>query len=72
MEGSAVPRYYFAVQATDFQYDDSEGAPFPDHDAARTHGQRIVRELKEGGYHPPGTVLYVLDETRQTIQSIPF
>jgi len=67
-----VPSYYFAVHAPDDRYDDPEGADFPDHDAARKYGQRIVSELKEGGYDPPGTILYVLDETRQAIQLIPF
>jgi hypothetical protein len=34
-------------------------------------GHRIVRELKEGAYHPRGSILHVLlDETAETIHSI--
>jgi hypothetical protein len=40
--------------------------------AAKEHGHRVVRELKEGGYHPLGAILHVLDETGETIHSIPF
>jgi len=60
------------VQFPDQMHDDPEGQHFPSHDAARDHGHRIVRELKEGGYHAPGAVLHVRDETGQTIHSIPF
>jgi hypothetical protein len=44
----------------------------PNHEAARDQAHRIVRELKEDGYHPGDAVLLVHDETGQTLHSIPF
>jgi hypothetical protein len=44
----------------------------PNDEAARNHADRIVRELKEGGYDPPDSTLVVQDEMGNTIDSIPF
>src|SRR5215469_11492537 len=50
-----------------------KGAPhLPNHEAARDEAHRIVRELREDGYHPGDAVLLVHDETGQTVHSIPF
>jgi hypothetical protein len=68
----SVPRYHFVVHAQDHKHDDPLGTFLSGHEAAREHGHRIVRELKEGGYDPPGTILHVLDEHGQTIHSVPF
>jgi hypothetical protein len=67
-----MPRYHFVVRASDHTHDDPNGTHFPDHDSARDHGHRIVREPKEGGYHPEDGVLLIRDETGQTVHSIPF
>jgi hypothetical protein len=69
---ASVPRYHFVVQAPGHLHDDPFGTHLPHHDAAREHGHRIVRELKEGGYHPPGATIIVQDETGTTVHSIPF
>jgi uncharacterized protein DUF6894 len=68
-----VHRYHFVVRAADHTHDDPDGTHFPNHEAAREHGHRIVRELREGGgYNPEDAVLLIQDETRQTVHSIPF
>jgi hypothetical protein len=41
-------------------------------DAAKDRGNRIVRELKDGGYCPGNAALVIEDETGQTVYSIPF
>jgi hypothetical protein len=67
-----VPRYYFVLQAPDHMHDDPLGVVLPGHEAAREYGQRIIRELREGGYGPPGAMLHVLDAAGETIHSIQF
>jgi hypothetical protein len=67
-----MPRYHFVVYAPDQKQDDPHGLILPGPLAAKEYGHRVVRELKEGGYHPPGATLHVLDETGKTIHSIPF
>ena len=67
-----MPRYHFVVRAPDHTHDDPNGTHFPHHEAAAEHGRRIVRELTEGGYSPPGAALLIHDETGQLITSIPF
>ena len=64
--------YHFVVRTSDHTHDDPHGTHFPNHEAAREHGHRIVRELSEGGYNPANAALLIQDETRQTIHSIPF
>jgi hypothetical protein len=67
-----VPRYYFLVHATDHSHDDPQGTELADHHAARAYASRIVRELKEGGYHPSGATMAVRDEAGNTLHSITF
>jgi hypothetical protein len=67
-----VPRYHFVVRAPDRAHDDPDGMHFPSHEAAREHGHRVVRELREDGYSPRDAALLIQDETRQTVHSIPF
>ena len=67
-----MPRYHFVVRAPDHTHDDPDGVQLPSHEAARDEAHRIVRELKEDGYHPENAVLLIHDETGQTVHSIPF
>ena len=41
-------------------------------EAAKEHGHRIVRELKEGGYSPGDAALLIHDEAGQIVHSITF
>ena len=65
-------RYHFVVHARDHDHDDPDGIILAGPDIAREHAHQVVRELKEGGYNPPGATLLVLDESGQTIHSVPF
>jgi len=67
-----MPRYHFVVRQPDHTHDDPDGVHLPNQEAARNHGDRIVSELKEGGYRPGDAVLLVQDETGQPVHSIPF
>ena len=67
-----MPRYHFLVCEPDHTHDDPDGMHLPNHDAAKDHGDRIVRELKDGGYCPDNAALVIHDETGQRVHSIPF
>ena len=62
-----VPRGHFVVCEPDYTDDDPDGMHLPNHDAAKDHGDRIVRELKDGGYCPGNAALVTHDD-----HSIPF
>ena len=66
-----MPRYYFVVEMPDHTYDDSEGEQLPSDAAAKTYGDRVVRELKERDFESAGAILLVRNEGGQIIQSIP-
>lgn len=67
-----LPRYYFVVRAQDHEHPDPDGMMLADPHTAREHARRVVDELKEDGYHPPGAILHVLDESGETVDTIPF
>jgi len=67
-----MPRYHFVVRAPDHTHDDPDGVDLPSQDAAKDHGDRIVRELKDDGYCPDNAALVIHDETGQRVHSIPF
>jgi hypothetical protein len=67
-----MPYYHFVVRAPDYTYDDPDGTHFPNHEAAREHGHRVARELREDGYDPGNAALLIQDGARQTLHSIPF
>lgn len=58
-------------RAADHTYDDPDGEPFVNERAARDHGRRIIRELREGGFDL-SAVLHVTNEKGVTIHSMPF
>ena len=66
-----MPRYHFVVREPDHTHDDPDGVHLPNHDAAKDHGNRIVRELKDGGHCSGNAALLINDETGQTVHSIP-
>lgn len=67
-----MPRFHFVVREMDHTHDDPDGMDFSNHEFAKEHGHRIVRELSEDGYRPGNAALLVQDEARQIIHSIPF
>jgi NAD(P)-dependent dehydrogenase (short-subunit alcohol dehydrogenase family) len=68
---AAMRRYRFIIHAADYTYDDPDGEPFLCEWAAREHGHRIIRELKEGGFDL-SAVLHVTNEKGVTVHSVPF
>jgi hypothetical protein len=64
--GNHMPRYHFVVREPDYTHDDPDGEHLPNQEAARDHGHRIVRELREDGYHPGNAVLLVHDVNDKT------
>jgi hypothetical protein len=67
-----MPRFHFVVRAPDQTHDDPDGMEFPNREAAREHGHRIVRELREDGHGPGDASLLIHDETGRIITAIPF
>src|SRR5215472_15878554 len=66
-----MPRYHFVVREPDHTHDDPDGVHLPNHDAAKDHGDRIVRELKEDGYHPGNAALDIRrDRTESALDSV--
>jgi hypothetical protein len=64
-------RYRFVIHASDHTYDDPDSEPFISEAAAKDHGRRIIRELREDGFDP-SSVLHVTNENGVTVHSIPF
>jgi hypothetical protein len=64
-----VPCYYLVVHAADHSHEDPHGTDLADHRAAHAYVHRIVRELKEGGYHPLAATMPVRDEAGNTLHS---
>jgi hypothetical protein len=67
-----MPRFHFVVRAPEHTLGDPDGMEFPNHQAAREHGHRIARELREDGRVPGDASLLIHDETGRIITSIPF
>jgi len=67
-----MPRHHFVVCEPDHTRDDPDGMQLPNHEVAKNHGNRIVRELKDGGYSPGNAALVIRDETGQPVYSIAF
>lgn len=67
-----LPRYYFVVRAQDHEHLDPDGMILAGPNTAKEHGRRVVDELKQDGYHPPGAILHVLDESGAIVHTIPF
>jgi phage replication-related protein YjqB (UPF0714/DUF867 family) len=68
---ATMPQYRFIIHVTDHTYDDPDGEHFLSDGAAKDHGHRIARELKEDGFDP-SAVRRVKDERGLTVHSIPF
>jgi Domain of unknown function (DUF6894) len=66
-----MPRYYFVVEMLDHTYDDSVGEQFPSDAAAKTYGDRVVRELRQSDFQSADAILHVRDEGGRIIRSIP-
>jgi hypothetical protein len=68
-----MPRYFFTIHKQDRVEDDPNGTYLPDVAAALSHAEYTIRELrKKIGYNDPALMMFVEDEARQTVLSLPF
>lgn len=66
-----MPRYFFDIQDDQIFVDDT-GYEFADLGAARLYAERVIRELKDDGWHDPRIVMIVKDENEAILLSLPF
>ena len=68
-----MPRYFFTIHRQDRVADDPEGMYLPDAAAALSYAEHTIRELrKKSGYNDLALMMFVEDEARQTVLSLPF
>jgi len=68
-----VQRYFFTIRRPDRVEDDSVGTYLPDAAAALSYAECSIRELrKKRGWNDPALMMFVQDQARQTILSLPF
>jgi hypothetical protein len=71
-----MPRYFFTIHGQDRVADDPDGTYLPDAAAALSYAEYTIRELrKKSGYtynDDPALMMFVKDEARQTVLSLPF
>lgn len=69
-----MPRYYFMIKelGRDLE-EDRLNTILPDLWAALSHAERMIKTLQDkGGYNDPGWMMFVRDESGQTVLSLPF
>jgi Domain of unknown function (DUF6894) len=57
-------------RVADHSHNDPHKTDLADRHAARAYAQRIIQELKEGGYHPSEATMTVRNEVGNTLYSI--
>ena len=61
------PLLFRGLRQPDHTHDDPDGMHLPNHDAAKDHGNRIVHELKDGGYCPGNAALHRKSENSKLV-----
>ena len=69
-----MPRYFFAIRQSDGDLEeDPSGTILPNLAEALSHAERVIINLQnESSYIHPGLMMFVKDESGQTILSLPF
>ena len=68
-----MPQYFFDVRSSQWDYYDPDGIALSDDEAAIAYAERMIRELKaDEGYDAPDLQMYVENESRRRIVTIPF
>jgi hypothetical protein len=68
-----VPQYFFAIHKGDRIKDDPDGTYLPDVIAALSYAEHTIRELrKKSGYDDLDLMMFVTDQSRQTVLALPF
>jgi hypothetical protein len=68
-----VPQYFFTIHGRDRVEDDPDGTYLPDVAAALSYAEYTIRELrKKGDYNDLALMMFVTDQSGQTVLSLPF
>jgi hypothetical protein len=68
-----VPRYFFTIHRGDQVEDDHDGTYLPDVAAALSYAEYTIRGLrKKSGYNDLAPMMFVTDQSGQTVLSLPF
>ena len=68
-----MPRYFFTIHKQDRVEDDPNGTYLPDVAAALSYAEYTIRELrKKGDYNDLALMMFVTDQSGQTVLSLPF
>ena len=71
--GRSVPQYFFTIHRGDRVEDDLDGTYLPDAAAALSYAEHTICELrKKGGYNDLALMMFVTDQSRRTVLSLPF
>jgi len=69
----SVQQYFFTIRGRDRVENDPDGAYLPDVAAALSYAESTIRELrKKSGWSDPALMMFVQDQARQTVLSLPF
>ena len=68
-----MPRYFFTIRQSEGDFeDDPFGTILPNASAALSHAESMIRTLQNRGrYNDPGLMMFVKDESGQTVLSLP-
>jgi len=68
-----VPRYFFTIHGRNRVEDDRDGTYLPDVAAALSYAEYTIRELrKKSGCNDLALMMFVTDQSGQTVLSLPF
>ena len=68
-----MPRYFFTIHGRNRVEDDRDGTYLPDVAAALSYAESTIRELrKKSGCNDLALMMFVTDQSGQTVLSLPF
>ena len=68
-----MPQYFFTIHGREQVEDDPAGTYLPNVEAALSHAEYIIRELrKKSGYDDLSLMMFVTDQSGQKVLSLPF
>ena len=68
-----VPQFFFTIRGRNWVENDPDGTHLPDVAAALSYAESTIRELrKKSGWNDPTLMMFVQDQARQTVLSLPF
>ena len=67
-----MPRYFLTIHRRDRVEDDPDGTYLPDVAAALSYAEYTIRELRKKSGYDEALMMFVKDQARQTVLSLPF